>query len=1018
VTTMTTAAANRLDTVLRTVPERVVGLAYHAALPVAVDTHLLHLLRVNFLDDLPYEVEAELLLSPLFRESDDGLFEIEPDLRALLLVGLRTHFGEAQVRRVALLLEQYGKRTGAWTRHPELDYAQRLTALHVIDPARADAWLASGTASSAEPAFGRAWFVAMRDRLDSQPPAHATLDAELGAAVDKLRGTAPDECAPAVRAVAALASLPGADPAPAIAALREVAGDPTGLGHRHASEALRRLDSGERSTPEPVAAPDPAAADGDRERLVASILAEVFADGDDPYGLQPHVSAMLEWVGGNRTGVLVLVIAGHGYNDGVSHILYRLVWAFDSVGEADVTRPVYFGAVRLESGSNDVPLFSVTGPADHPDSGPVNLDDMVTLTRVPVPPVFVLALDSAVTPALRDVIDRLGRLAVLVVCTTAEAAAALPADEVIGLGPAARREGIEGFIRRHLERQKIHDEAIVRRLSNPAVASTFRAATAVVDGYLRLVQADTLTPALAREVVDDVLAEQPEMDASTEPGLDRILRADRAVDIAEALLGPDPHMAERLRTLAEVYQAAGWTARAQDAHRRADEIDPPVRPEPPARAAVHGSDDSVSFQHAAELHWQGKLRESERAYRQIISDRTRALGPEHPDTLTARDQYATVLRDMDRLGEAVSECEAVLAARIRTLGHDHPDTLTSRSHLATIHHQLGELIQAEAEHEQVLQARTRVFGAIHQETLISRSNLAKVHQDLGEVERAVDEHRQVLDARTRLLGPEHRDTLMSRSLLASALHQAGRLEEAEVQHRRVLRERVRLLGPVHLDTAVSRHRLASVLHDVGRLGEAIAEYRVAYDIYAELLGAASPFARAAKSDLAIAERALAEARRPSPRRPSPQRQPLPDEVGDAAILGTPVVGSSQVAAGGGVSVTLFVADVDRAVAFYRDVLGLSAVETGRASAVLARGDARILLRHVADLNFVDRRIVHLNLEVQDVKAAYDELRAKGVEFVHKPRVVSRGEQLELWAATFRDPDGHAIAVTRWEPRQP
>jgi len=61
--------------------------------------------------------------------------------------------------------------------------------------------------------------------------------------------------------------------------------------------------------------------------------------------------------------------------------------------------------------------------------------------------------------------------------------------------------------------------------------------------------------------------------------------------------------------------------------------------------------------------------------------------------------------------------------------------------------------------------------------------------------------------------------------------------------------------------------------------------------------------------------------------------------------------------------------------------------------------------------------VHLNLEVPDVQTAYEELRAKGVEFVHQPRVVSRGEDLELWAATLRDPDGHAIALTRWELRR-
>jgi len=141
------------------------------------------------------------------------------------------------------------------------------------------------------------------------------------------------------------------------------------------------------------------------------------------------------------------------------------------------------------------------------------------------------------------------------------------------------------------------------------------------------------------------------------------------------------------------------------------------------------------------------------------------------------------------------------------------------------------------------------------------------------------------------------------------------------------------------------------------------------------------------------------------------------EAGPARFLAAPQAGPSPLGAVGGVSVTLIVSDLARSITFYRDTLGLAEVETGKGAAVLASGDARILLKRVQDMTRVDRRVVHLNFEVPDVQAAYEELRAKGVEFVHKPRVVSHGEQYELWAATFRDPDGHAIALTRWETRR-
>ncbi len=71
-----------------------------------------------------------------------------------------------------------------------------------------------------------------------------------------------------------------------------------------------------------------------------------------------------------------------------------------------------------------------------------------------------------------------------------------------------------------------------------------------------------------------------------------------------------------------------------------------------------------------------------------------------------------------------------------------------------------------------------------------------------------------------------------------------------------------------------------------------------------------------------------------------------------------------------------------------------------------------------DIAPINRRLVHLNLEVADIQAAYDDLRGRGVTFVHRPRAVSRHEQLELWSAAFRDPDGHGIALTRWDLRQP
>jgi catechol 2,3-dioxygenase-like lactoylglutathione lyase family enzyme len=138
------------------------------------------------------------------------------------------------------------------------------------------------------------------------------------------------------------------------------------------------------------------------------------------------------------------------------------------------------------------------------------------------------------------------------------------------------------------------------------------------------------------------------------------------------------------------------------------------------------------------------------------------------------------------------------------------------------------------------------------------------------------------------------------------------------------------------------------------------------------------------------------------------------EVSEAYLAAAPPGGRADSTRVRGVGVTLLVANLGRSVAFYRDVLGFQQVDMGLGSAVLEAGDGRILLRRVVDMAPVDRRLVHLLLEVPDVQAAYDELLLQGVEFVHRPRPVSRYEQLELWSAAFRDPDGHGIALTRWD----
>ncbi|GAA2053430.1 VOC family protein [Polymorphospora rubra] len=124
--------------------------------------------------------------------------------------------------------------------------------------------------------------------------------------------------------------------------------------------------------------------------------------------------------------------------------------------------------------------------------------------------------------------------------------------------------------------------------------------------------------------------------------------------------------------------------------------------------------------------------------------------------------------------------------------------------------------------------------------------------------------------------------------------------------------------------------------------------------------------------------------------------------------------SGGIISGSGITVT--VADLPRSVAFYRDMLGFHEIDGGDNNAVLASGNTRLVLWATPDVTPVNRRVTHLNLDVADVQAAYRQLRANGVRFTSEPRVVNRGARVEQWAAAFKDPDGHGIALTEWRDR--
>lgn len=105
-----------------------------------------------------------------------------------------------------------------------------------------------------------------------------------------------------------------------------------------------------------------------------------------------------------------------------------------------------------------------------------------------------------------------------------------------------------------------------------------------------------------------------------------------------------------------------------------------------------------------------------------------------------------------------------------------------------------------------------------------------------------------------------------------------------------------------------------------------------------------------------------------------------------------------------------VSDVERATAFYRDVLGLPLLFAYPGVAFFDADGVRLYLAAPEEPSFEGRATIYFR--VDDVAAAADALAARGAPIVSPPHVVHRDEAAgtELWMAFSRDPDGNNVAL--------
>ena len=114
-------------------------------------------------------------------------------------------------------------------------------------------------------------------------------------------------------------------------------------------------------------------------------------------------------------------------------------------------------------------------------------------------------------------------------------------------------------------------------------------------------------------------------------------------------------------------------------------------------------------------------------------------------------------------------------------------------------------------------------------------------------------------------------------------------------------------------------------------------------------------------------------------------------------------------------IALAVGDVDRAEAFYRDVLGLRRLYRFGDLTFFDCAGVRLMLEKARTPEDVPKSSV-IYFRCADIVLAVRELEKRGVTFSSKPHLIAKMDDHDLWMAFFTDPDGHTLALMQEAPK--
>jgi hypothetical protein len=262
--------------------------------------------------------------------------------------------------------------------------------------------------------------------------------------------------------------------------------------------------------------------------------------------------------------------------------------------------------------------------------------------------------------------------------------------------------------------------------------------------------------------------------------------------------------------------------------------------------------DTLTARHEL-ASWRGEAGDpagAARALQDLLTERLRILGPDHPDTLNTRHELAGWEGAAGKPANAASALQVLLTDTVRVVGPDHSITLTTRRNLAHWRERAGDPAGAARALQELLADHLRILGPDHPKTLNTRHNLAQAQGRAGDASGAMNGLQVLLIDYLRVMGADHPSTLFTQHSLAYWRGEAGDPAGAARALQELVTEQLRVLGPDHPDTLTSRHELAYWRGEAGDATGTVTAFDALLTDRLRVLGTDHPDTLMTRSDLA------------------------------------------------------------------------------------------------------------------------------------------------------------------------